>query len=169
MPVRLKPNTPLFTLLALALLFSRGAFSADPLIAREALQPNDPNNPGVPVWPVACDCLTLAFGDPDGKGQRQVRFTVGAAAGYYSADSSVNAGKGMRNSGPRRPAGADADFPEFSAAMYSYGDGLPSLTQAQTDVAVEQIAYTGDWSERLFQEAPVRLVEFDTQLSESGN
>jgi len=43
-------------------------------------------DPGVPVWPSTCDCISIDFGFKDARGYRPVRFSVGDATAYYSQD-----------------------------------------------------------------------------------
>jgi hypothetical protein len=46
-------------------------------------------DPGVPVWPSTCDCISVDFGFKDARGYRPVRFSLGDAAAYYSQDGAA--------------------------------------------------------------------------------
>jgi hypothetical protein len=46
-------------------------------------------DPGVPVWPSTCDCISVDFGFKDSRGYRPVRFSIGDASRYYAQDVNV--------------------------------------------------------------------------------
>ena len=46
-------------------------------------------DPGVPVWPSTCDCISVDFGFKSARGYRPVRFSIGDASWYYAQDVNV--------------------------------------------------------------------------------
>ena len=60
-------------------------------------------DPGVPVWPSTCDCISLDFGFKDASGARPMRFSFGDAANYYGKDASSDKRRArLTAKGPRK-------------------------------------------------------------------
>lgn len=106
---------------AVCLLFAAGAaFASEPPSTRTAIEGRAADyrrqDPGVPVWPSTCDCLSIDFGLKDARGYRPVRFSIGDAATYYSQDmAATSAARRARLAakGPRKTLLAD-ELPEES-------------------------------------------------------
>ena len=76
---------------AFCLLSQAGAsLASEPLATKAAIEGRAADyrrqDPGVPVWPSTCDCISIDFGFKDARGYRPVRFSVGDATAYYSKD-----------------------------------------------------------------------------------
>jgi len=87
-------STALFTVLGLAifLLLNSGiADAAEPPSIRTTLEDRRDDylrhNPGVPLWPSTCDCVSIAFGFKNSSGYRPVRFRFANAVDYYGGSS----------------------------------------------------------------------------------
>ena len=97
------------------------AFAGEPPAIKAAIEGREADyrrqDPGVPVWPSTCDCISIDFGFKDARGYRPVRFTVGDATNYYSQDvAAMSAARKARLTakGPQKILVAD-EFPEESA------------------------------------------------------
>ena len=66
-------------------------FAGEPPAIKAAIEGREADyrrqDPGVPVWPSTCDCISIDFGFKDARGYRPVRFSVGDATAYYSQDT----------------------------------------------------------------------------------
>jgi len=67
------------------------ASAAEPPAVRSAIEARGADyrrqDPGVPLWPSTCDCISVAFGFRDSSGYRPVRFRFADAVDYYGQAS----------------------------------------------------------------------------------
>jgi hypothetical protein len=72
------------------LCFASSALASEPPAIRSAIEGRAADyqrqDPGVPVWPSTCDCISVGFGFKDSSGNRPVRFSVADAPRYYGQD-----------------------------------------------------------------------------------
>ena len=82
-----------------ALCFASAAMASEPPGIRSAIEGRAADyqrqDPGVPLWPSTCDCISVGFGLKDASGKRAVRFSVADAPRYYGQNFSgaTDAGK----------------------------------------------------------------------------
>jgi hypothetical protein len=80
--------------LAVGVFFSIGsALAGEPPSVKSAIEGRAADyqrqDPGVPVWPSTCDCISVDFGFKGARGYRPVRFSIGDASRYYAQDVNV--------------------------------------------------------------------------------
>jgi hypothetical protein len=75
------------------LCFAGSALAGEPPVVKSAIEGRAADyqrqDPGVPVWPSTCDCISVDFGFKDSRGYRPVRFSIGDASRYYAQDVNV--------------------------------------------------------------------------------
>ncbi|MDB4307821.1 hypothetical protein N9985_00890 [Gammaproteobacteria bacterium] len=80
----------MFPIAVCALCFASSAVAGEPPAIRSAIEGRAADyqrqDPGVPVWPSTCDCISVGFGFKDANGYRPVRFSVADAPRYYGQD-----------------------------------------------------------------------------------
>ena len=73
-----------------ALCFASTAMASEPPAIRSSIEGRAADyqrqDPGVPLWPSTCDCISVGFGLKDASGNRSVRFSIADAPRYYGQD-----------------------------------------------------------------------------------